>query len=172
MLYFISGWGKPSNPSPLILSAVSQGASRNIWLGNLDDSMTELTLLNELSQFGPIDNIRLMQDKRIAFVHLCSIASAIQAVNYISSSTEWENIRVYYGKDRCTQPPVCSPTDNFGYVSSNQIYPSITQMYSPGSNFSLGADIHCTPQIPNRTIYIGGIHVDATAKDLCDVIFY
>jgi RNA recognition motif. (a.k.a. RRM, RBD, or RNP domain) len=144
-----------------------------VWLGNIDDSTTEQSLFNELSQFGPVDTIRILHDKRIAFVHLCSIAAAIQAVNYISVSPQWESVRVYYGKDRCTQPLI-NTVDPFGYGSAAQPFVSIGQLYSPGSGFQsplspLSLDSQFSQQIPNRTIYIGGIHMDATAKDLCDV---
>jgi RNA recognition motif-containing protein len=161
----------------LILSAVSQGASRNIWIGDLDDDITEQTLFNEFSQFGPIDNIRLIIGKRTAFVHLCSISAAIQAVNYITSNPNWEHIQVYYGKDRCTQSPICSPTDSFGYGLSSICSPtdsfgyglsSISPIFSSTTSAFLNND-QSPPHIPNRTVYLGGIHADAIAKDLCDV---
>lgn len=142
---------------------MAQGASRNICLGDLDDHTTEQTLFNEFSQFGPIDNIRIITGKRTAFVHLCSISAAIQAVDYITSNPAWEHIQVYYGKDRCTQSPICSPTDSFGYGLS-----SISPIFSSPTSGFLNND-QSQPHIPNRTVYLGGIHADATAKDLCDV---
>ncbi|KAI8929546.1 hypothetical protein BC831DRAFT_509068 [Entophlyctis helioformis] len=96
------GWGKPSTPLPTVLQAVQQGASRNVFLGNLDDqTMTESFLTETFAAFGPIDHIKVLTEKRIAFVHLASIQAAIKAVTHLSGEPSWANRRIYYGKDRC-----------------------------------------------------------------------
>lgn len=139
------GWGNPSQVSPSILAAVSQGASRNIWLGNTTLSAAEIEV--EFCQFGPVDTISTFPEKKVAFVHLASISAAIQAVHYFCVEPAWEGVRIYYGKDRCQGNGEARPLMNMSSI------PVIS-----------------AASIPNRTIYIGGIHPEATTKDLCDAI--
>lgn len=56
------GWGKPSAVAANVLLAVQQsGATRNVYLGNLDESVTEVTLREDLSRFGPIDQVKIVR---------------------------------------------------------------------------------------------------------------
>lgn len=73
------GWGKASNLSSSISQEVSQNqATRNVFVGGLDESTTEQDLRDALSSFGPIDQVKIVRDKNIGFVHFLSIATAIQ----------------------------------------------------------------------------------------------
>lgn len=107
------GWGKPSAVPPAILMAVQQsGATRNVYLGNLDESVTEQTLRDDLSRFGPIDQVKIVRgtsacrasnpeskrltcssrpqaDKNIGFVHFLSISTAIKVVQTLATEPEW-----------------------------------------------------------------------------------
>ncbi|KAJ3339975.1 hypothetical protein HDU91_000921 [Kappamyces sp. JEL0680] len=134
------GWGKPSTLHHAIRSQVLKGASRNVFVGNVDPSQTVESLKNDFSLYGIVDTVKIISEKRIAFVHMCSIASAIRAVNALADDPSWADKRIYFGKDRCaTQGPPPMPQGPI----------------TPGEN---------------RTVYIGGIHPDVTTKDLCDVI--
>src|SRR3984957_656515 len=71
------GWGKPSAvPSQVALAITQSNASRNVYLGGLDEDMTEEQLRDELSRFGLIDQVKIVRDKRIGFVHFLSISVA------------------------------------------------------------------------------------------------
>lgn len=71
------GWGKPSPVSAQVALAISQSnASRNVYLGGLDENMTEEQLRDELSRFGLIDQVKIVRDKNIGFVHFLSISVA------------------------------------------------------------------------------------------------
>jgi RNA recognition motif-containing protein len=71
------GWGKPSAVSAQVALAISQSnASRNVYLGGLDESMTEEQLRDDLSRFGLIDQVKIVRDKNIGFVHFLSISIA------------------------------------------------------------------------------------------------
>ena len=71
------GWGKPSPvPSQVLLSITQSNASRNVYLGGLDENMTEEQLRDDLSRFGLIDQVKIVRDKNIGFVHFLSISTA------------------------------------------------------------------------------------------------
>jgi hypothetical protein len=71
------GWGKPSPVPAQVALAISQSnASRNVYLGGLDESLTEEQLRDDLSRFGLIDQVKIVRDKNIGFVHFLSISIA------------------------------------------------------------------------------------------------
>ena len=85
------------------MHAVQQcNASRNVYLSNLDDTTTEQSLRDDLSRFGPIDQVKIVRDKNIGFVHFLSIAVAMKVVATLGNEPEWRNKRINYGKDRCS----------------------------------------------------------------------
>lgn len=96
------GWGKPSALSSVIANAVqSHGASRNVYVGGLPPDMTEEALRDELARFGYIDQVKLVRDKNIGFVHFLSIATALKVVTTLPQDPQWQGRRVNFGKDRC-----------------------------------------------------------------------
>lgn len=100
------GWGKPSQCHPAVLMAVQQNqASRNVYVGQLDDSASEQSLRDDLSRFGPIDQVKIVRDKNIGFVHFLSIQTAIKVVATLPTEPAWAGKRVSYGKDRCAYVP-------------------------------------------------------------------
>lgn len=120
------GWGKPSPvPAQVQLAITQSNASRNVYLGGLDEGMTEEMLRDDLSRFGLIDQVKIVRDKNIGFVHFLSIAIAtkvrrpaflslpsmliiqlnLQVVNTLPTEPAWAGKRVNYGKDRCAYIP-------------------------------------------------------------------
>ncbi|THU90673.1 hypothetical protein K435DRAFT_675719 [Dendrothele bispora CBS 962.96] len=100
------GWGKPSPvPAQVALSITQSNASRNVYIGGLDENMTEEQLRDELSKFGLIDQVKIVRDKNIGFVHFLSIAVANKVVAQLPSEPGWSGKRVNYGKDRCAYIP-------------------------------------------------------------------
>lgn len=101
------GWGKPSAVPTAVMMAVQQNAAtRNVYvqLGQ-DDKTTEEELRDSLSRFGPIDQVKIVRDKNIGFVHFLSIATAMKVVAQLPHEPEWQGRRVNYGKDRCAYVP-------------------------------------------------------------------
>jgi RNA recognition motif-containing protein len=95
------GWGKATPiPQSIAVAVHQQGATRNVYLGNLDEDTTEQSLRDELSRFGPIDQVKIVRDKAIAFVHFLSIATALKVVQALSQEEEWQGKRINFGKDR------------------------------------------------------------------------
>lgn len=100
------GWGKNTPvPQQVALAAQQSHATRNVYLGNLEDSWTEEALRDELSRFGLIDQVKVVRDRNIAFVHFLSIATAMKVVATLPTEPAWHDKRVNYGKDRCAYVP-------------------------------------------------------------------
>ena len=100
------GWGKHSGAlPPAIALAVSGGASRNVYIGNLDDSWSEDRLKQDFSEFGEIELVNALREKSCAFVNFTNIANAIKAIEAVRSKEEYKKFKVNFGKDRCGNPP-------------------------------------------------------------------
>ncbi|CAG8443539.1 3673_t:CDS:1 [Ambispora leptoticha] len=118
------GWGKPSPVPPNVQVAVStQNASRNVYLGNLDDSITEQVLRDDLGKFGTIETVKIVREKNIGFVHFLTITSAIKAVQTLPQESKYANKKVNYGKDRCAVRPTSGngTTSQFTFTPSGTI---------------------------------------------------
>lgn len=100
------GWGKPSNVPREVVQAIAMSkATRNVYLGGLDENLTESTLRDDLSRFGPIDQVKIVRDKSIGFVHFLSIMAAMKVVTTLPTEPAWAGKRIGYGKDRCAYVP-------------------------------------------------------------------
>ena len=102
------GWGKHSGPLSNALSlAVSNGASRNIYIGNLNDFefYNPQKLRTDFSKFGDIEQINYLEEKNCAFINFVNIANAIKAIDGIKSFPDYKNLKINFGKDRCGNLP-------------------------------------------------------------------
>ena len=100
------GWGKHSGAlPPAIALAVSGGASRNVYVGNLDETWTEERLRQDFSEYGEIELVNALREKSCAFVNFTNIANAIKAIEAIRSREDYQRFKVNFGKDRCGNAP-------------------------------------------------------------------
>ncbi|KAH9900640.1 hypothetical protein F4778DRAFT_153099 [Xylariomycetidae sp. FL2044] len=100
------GWGKHSGAlPPAIALAVSGGASRNVYIGNLDETWTEERLRQDFSEYGEIELVNTLREKSCAFVNFTNIANAIKAIEAIRGKDEYKKFKVNFGKDRCGNQP-------------------------------------------------------------------
>lgn len=195
------GWGKPSVPPPAVVMAVQQHqASRNVYIGQLDEDTTEQSLREDLSRFGPIDQVKIVRDQAIAFVHFLSIQTAMKVVAVLPTEPKWSGKRVNYGKDRCAYVPkgqqqiqahnhqaaamglaaatwLGYPTGYMNYGSNN---PGLFDGHGPQRRASADEYDGRAPNHPfnnvepqfhqfgNRTVYLGNLHPDTTAEDICN----
>ncbi|KAI8093782.1 uncharacterized protein BX664DRAFT_295693 [Halteromyces radiatus] len=58
---------------------VAATASRSLWIGNIDASITAETLTMAFSPYGPIESVRLLMEKECAFVNYYHVEHAIRA---------------------------------------------------------------------------------------------
>ena len=177
------GWGKPAQvPTSVTIAVQQSGASRNVYLGNLPETVTEAELREDLGKFGPIDTVKIVREKAIGFVHFLSIGNAIKAVAQLPQEPKWQAPRrVYYGKDRCayiskTQqqnaaqflgiPPGLQNTVNaherelISNTLAQQSAQAAAVATSAGGINNLG----------NRTVYLGNIHPETTIEEICNVV--
>ncbi|KAI6353822.1 hypothetical protein MCOR25_008868 [Pyricularia grisea] len=177
------GWGKPSQvPTSVALAVQQSGASRNVYLGSLPEEITEEELREDLGKFGPIDTIKIVREKSIAFVHFLSIANAIKAVSQLPQEAKWQAPRrVYYGKDRCAYVSKTQQQNAAQYLG---ISPSYAHMLTGAdrdlissalAQQSVAAAAVATSagglnNLGNRTIYLGNIHPETTIEEICNVV--
>jgi RNA recognition motif-containing protein len=177
------GWGKPSQvPTSVALAVQQSGASRNVYLGNLPEEITEEELREDLGKFGAIDTIKVVREKSIAFVHYLSIANAIKAVSQLPQEAKWQAPRrVYYGKDRCAYVSKTQQQNAAQYLG---IAPGYAHMLTGAdrdlisnalAQQSVAAAAVATTagginNLGNRTIYLGNIHPETTIEEICNVV--
>lgn len=100
------GWGKHSGAlPPAIALAVSGGASRNVYIGNLDETWSEERLRQDFCEYGEIELVNALREKSCAFVNFTNIANAIKAIEAIRGREEYKRFKINFGKDRCGNPP-------------------------------------------------------------------
>jgi RNA recognition motif-containing protein len=183
------GWGKASPVPSSVLMAISQsGASRNVYLGGLEEGMTEEHLRDDLSRFGLIDQVKIVRDKNIGFVHFLSIATATKVVATLPTEPAWAGKRVNYGKDRCAYIPksqqaaaaaaqvaaaqslVAQSYAVAGMTPASATFGEIGNPANPsGANLAVMAQAAATTGM-NRTVYLGNIHPETTTEDLCNAV--
>lgn len=175
------GWGKPSPVSAQVSLAISQSnASRNVYLGGLDENTTEEQLRDDLSRFGLIDQVKIVRDKNIGFVHFLSISVATKVVNTLPTEPAWAGKRVNYGKDRCAYIPKSQQAAaQAAQAAAAQSLVAQSATLSPaGGPSPFGVPFSPYPfatdmtggQGLNRTVYLGNIHPETTTEDLCNAV--
>ncbi|KAF9262638.1 hypothetical protein L218DRAFT_1038923 [Marasmius fiardii PR-910] len=187
------GWGKPSAvPQQVVVAVQQQGASRNVYLGGLNTSAnaengaangtewTEEGLRDELGRFGLIDQVKIVRDKGIGFVHFLSIGIAIKVVNTLPSEPTWAGKRISFGKDRCAYIPKsqqAAAQQAQAAAAQSLVAQSNGTPYSPFSPvdtamLGIVGGMSGVPGIQgmNRTVYLGNIHPETTTEELCNAI--
>ncbi|TGZ80040.1 hypothetical protein EX30DRAFT_67969 [Ascodesmis nigricans] len=177
------GWGKPSQvPTSVAIAVQQSGASRNVYLGNLPEEVTEEELREDLGKFGPIDTVKIVREKAIGFVHFLSIGNAIKAVNQLPQEPKWQTPRrVYYGKDRCAYVSKTQQQNAAQYLGIAPGYAHLLnnadkEMISTAlAQQSAAAAAVATSagginNLGNRTVYLGNIHPETTIEEICNVV--
>ncbi|SSD58679.1 uncharacterized protein SCODWIG_00440 [Saccharomycodes ludwigii] len=109
------GWGKHSGPlSNALALAVGQGASRNIYLGNItfdsdvyngEPFFSEANLRKFFSQYGSVEQINFLVEKNCCFINFTDINNAILAIDKIKDNSHFKSLKINFGKDRCGNMP-------------------------------------------------------------------
>jgi len=177
------GWGKPSQvPTSVALATQQSGASRNVYLGNLPEDITEEQLRADLGKFGQIDTVKMVPEKAIAFIHFLSIGNAVKAVAQLPQDPKWQPPRrVFYGKDRCAY---VSKTQQQNAAQFLGIAPGYAHVLNGAdrdlisnalAQQSVAAAAVATTaggvnNLGNRTVYLGNIHPETTIEEICNVV--
>ncbi|OCT46252.1 putative differentiation regulator (Nrd1) [Cladophialophora carrionii] len=177
------GWGKPSQvPTSVALAVQQSGASRNVYLGNLPEDITEQEIREELGKFGPIDTIKMVREKAIAFVHFLSIGNAVKTVAQLPQDPKWgPPRRVYYGKDRCAYVSKTQQQNAAQYLGIAPGYAHVLNgadrdlISNALAQQSVAAAAVATTaggvnNLGNRTVYLGNIHPETTIEEICNVV--
>lgn len=177
------GWGKPSQvPTSVALAVQQSGASRNVYLGNLPEDVTEAELREDLGKFGPIDTVKIVREKSIGFVHFLSIGNAIKAVSQLPQEAKWQAPRrVYYGKDRCAYVSKTQQQNAAQYLGIAPGYAHVLNgadrdlISNALAQQSIAAAAVATTagganNLGNRTVYLGNIHPETTIEEICNVV--
>lgn len=177
------GWGKPAQvPTSVSLAVQQSGASRNVYLGNLPDNVTEAELREDLGKFGPIDTVKIVREKAIGFVHFLSISNAIKAVSQLPQEPKWQAPRrVYYGKDRCAYVSKTQQQNAAQYLGIAPGYAHVLNgadrdlISNALAQQSVAAAAVATTaggvnNLGNRTVYLGNIHPETTIEEICNVV--
>lgn len=177
------GWGKPSQvPTSVALAVQQSQASRNVYLGNLPEDISEDELREDLGKFGAIDTIKLVREKSIGFVHFLSVANAVKAVQQLPQEQKWgPPRRVYYGKDRCAYVSKTQQQNAAQYLGIAPGYAHVLNgvdrdvISSALAQQSVAAAAVATAaggfnNLGNRTVYLGNIHPETTIEEICNVV--
>ena len=177
------GWGKPSQvPTSVALAVQQSGASRNVYLGNLPEEITDAELREDLGKFGPIDTVKIVREKAIGFVHFLSIGNAIKAVSQLPQEPKWgPPRRVYYGKDRCAYVSKTQQQNAAQYLGIAPGYAHVLNgadrdlISNALAQQSVAAAAVATTaggvnNLGNRTVYLGNIHPETTIEEICNVV--
>ena len=177
------GWGKPSQvPTSVAIAVQQSGASRNVYLGNLPEDVTEEELREDLGKFGPIDTVKIVREKAIGFVHFLSIGNAIKAVNQLPQEPKWQTPRrVYYGKDRCAYVSKTQQQNAAQYLgiapgyahllnSADKEMISTALAQQSAAAAAVATSAGGINNLGNRTVYLGNIHPETTIEEICNVV--
>jgi RNA recognition motif-containing protein len=176
------GWGRSSLvPTAVSLAVAQEGASRNVYLGNLPDDVTQEDIRKDLLKFGQIDTIKLVKEKNIGFVHFLSISTAIRVVAQLPHQPNWAGRKVYYGKDRCAYISKTQQQNAAQYLGITPGYEHILAnvdrdlLSSALAQQSAAAVAVATAaggpaNIGNRTIYLGNVHPETSTEEICNVV--
>jgi len=177
------GWGKPSQvPTSVALAVQQSGASRNVYLGNLPEDIAEEEIREDLGKFGPIDTVKMVREKNIAFVHFLSIGNAVKAVAQLPQEPKWQPPRrVYYGKDRCAYVSKTQQQNAAQYLGIAPGYAHVLNgadrdlISNALAQQSVAAAAVATSaggvnNLGNRTVYLGNIHPETTIEEICNVV--
>ncbi|KAF9180612.1 hypothetical protein BGZ51_004810 [Haplosporangium sp. Z 767] len=155
------GWGRSTSTPVHIQEAIESGATRCIFIGSVDASITEEQLAQDFSGFGTIDRIKIHRKKSIAFVHLTSIACAVNAIAALSLDSRYWDRKVNYARDPCAKF-----ADFEVHLARRQL--ALSTDGKKGASGGVSLDILTAEG--RRCVYLGGIWEETTCEDLCSAI--
>jgi hypothetical protein len=135
-------------------------------------------------EFGPLDMVKVVPSRRIAFIHMAQVSDAMRAVAELSTRQEFKGKRLSFGRDRCGERiPESTETLSVDLLNHKGLT-HLSSHYSSMSSFDYSVDSLSSEQIQqqqqqqqsqqsqgHRTVYLGGCNSpDLTIEDICDHI--
>lgn len=181
------GWGKISPILPAVLECIQRdGATRNVYLGNLNNPETgemisEEELRSDLSVYGPIDCIKIIPEKGIAFIHFLSILSAIRCVGNLPMKEKYLDKKCFYGKDRCAfitktqqhnaaQYLGLAPGMEHIVTAADREFISSALVQQSAAAAQIATHAGGANNLGNRTVYLGNLHQESSVEEICNVV--
>lgn len=181
------GWGKHSSILPAVMEAIQRdGATRNVYLGNLNNPstgqiITEEELREDLSSYGVIDCIKIIPEKGIAFIHFLSILSAIRCVSNLPLKEKYLDKKCFYGKDRCAfitktqqhnaaQYLGLAPGMEHVVTAADREFISSALVQQSAAAAQIATQAGGANNLGNRTVYLGNLHQDSSVEEICNVV--
>lgn len=181
------GWGKNSSILPAVMEAIQRdGATRNVYLGNLNNpstgqTITEEELREDLASYGVIDCIKIIPEKGIAFIHFLSILSAIRCVSNLPLKEKYLDKKCFYGKDRCAfitktqqhnaaQYLGLAPGMEHVVTAADREFISSALVQQSAAAAQIATQAGGANNLGNRTVYLGNLHQDSSVEEICNVV--
>lgn len=170
------GWGKTSASIPTNLaSAISHGATRTIYLGNLPDGVEKERLAQDFAIYGPVECVSVSPEKRCAFVSFDNICDAAKAVTAIRSAPSWAAFKVNFSKDKCDRDINGLKSPNNAFELSEITNPALANLVSVANNqqrmvYGIDPATGASNCANLRVIYMGNLDDDVTVEDICNSI--
>lgn len=181
------GWGKNTSILPAVMGAIQRdGATRNVYLGNLNNPstgqiITEEELREDLSTYGVIDCIKIIPEKGIAFIHFLSILSAIRCVSNLPLKEKYLDKKCFYGKDRCAfitktqqhnaaQYLGLAPGMEHVVTAADREFISSALVQQSAAAAQIATQAGGANNLGNRTVYLGNLHQDSSVEEICNVV--
>ncbi|KAI8639726.1 armadillo-type protein [Parasitella parasitica] len=90
-------------------------ASRSLWVGNIDASVTMDSLSSLFSLYGAIESVRLLLEKECAFINFYNVEDAVRAKDDVLTNLGGRVgaciVRIGYGRAENVVPPITSVTE-------------------------------------------------------------
>lgn len=176
------GWGKSSQIQPAVLNAIQRdGATRNVYLGNLNKDIAPEELKEDLSKFGQIDTVKVLPEKGVAFVHFLSILSAVRVVQQLPLEEKYVNRKIFYGKDRCAfitktqqhnaaQYLGLAPGMEHLVTAADRDFISNALVQQSAAAAAIATSAGGANNLGNRTVYLGNLHPESSIEEICNVV--
>ncbi|EGV61987.1 hypothetical protein CANTEDRAFT_125404 [Yamadazyma tenuis ATCC 10573] len=181
------GWGKNTPILPAVLESIQRdGATRNVYLGNLSnpitgEMITEEELRADLAIYGVIDSIKIIADKGIAFIHFLSILSAIRCVANLPLKEKYLEKKCFYGKDRCAfitktqqhnaaQYLGLAPGMEHIVTAADREFISSALVQQSAAAAQIATHAGGANNLGNRTVYLGNLHQESSIEEVCNVV--
>ncbi|ODV82576.1 hypothetical protein CANARDRAFT_204937, partial [[Candida] arabinofermentans NRRL YB-2248] len=167
-------------------SIQDDGATRSVCLSNIPPAVPQKLIYEELEKFGPIETLKYVVNKGAAFLHFTAISSAIKCVEQLPlSDSIFSSCKVFYSRDRSTYAQTVQLTPAAQYSSqfatdhqfvdpyNNLIYSNsvgeMTVTHPSATSLTIIDSIQQS-NIGNRTVYLGNLHPETTAEEICNSI--